>query len=97
MKKFISANTPRSYLSSCLTDGHVAFRSTLKIVYTAWLLMYKNYPITGLDRALGLQEFEVPRISRQSAHEYSEVVNSTHRPPLPLRRYPGAHFCCRVS
>ena len=43
----------------------------------------KNYPITGLDRALGLREFEVPRISRQSAHEGSEVVNSTRRPPLP--------------
>ena len=32
---------------------------------------------------LGLQEFEAPRISRQSAHEGGKVVNPTHRPPLP--------------
>jgi hypothetical protein len=27
------------------------------------------------------------QISRQSAHEGGEFVNSTHRPPLPPRRY----------
>jgi hypothetical protein len=31
------------------------------------VLFYK-YFITGLDRPLGLQEVEAPRISRQSAH-----------------------------
>ena len=28
----------------------------------------KSYPITDLDRPLGLLEVETPRISRQSAH-----------------------------
>jgi hypothetical protein len=29
----------------------------------------ESYPITGLDRPLGLQEVKAPRISRQSAHD----------------------------
>ena len=32
--------------------------------------------ITGLDRSLGLQEVEAPRISRQSAHEGGKVYQS---------------------
>jgi hypothetical protein len=40
-------------------------------------------PITRLDRPLGLYEVEVPRISRNSAHEDGQVVRPTHRPPLP--------------
>jgi len=32
--------------------------------------------ITGLDRSLGLQEVEAPRISRQSANEDSKVYQS---------------------
>jgi hypothetical protein len=43
----------------------------------------KSYPITGLDRPLGLQEVEAPRISRQSALEGGKVVSPTHRPSLP--------------
>jgi len=42
---------------------------------------------TGLDRPLGLQEFEAPRISRQSAHEGGKVVIPMHRPLSPQRRY----------
>ena len=52
----------------------------------------KSYSITGLDRRLGLQEIEAPRISRQSAHEGAKVVGLTHRPPLPARRYPSYSF-----
>jgi len=36
-----------------------------------------------LDRPLGLQKAEAPRISRQSAHEGGKVVSTTNRPPLP--------------
>ena len=42
----------------------------------------KSFPATGLDRPLGFQEVEIPRISRQSAHEGSKVVSPTHRPSL---------------
>jgi hypothetical protein len=42
--------------------------------------------ITGLDRPLGFQEFEAPRIARQSAHEGGKVVSPPHRPPLSPRR-----------
>jgi hypothetical protein len=52
----------------------------------------KSYSITGLDRCLGLQKLEAPRISRQSAHEGAKVVGPTHRPPLPARRYPWYSF-----
>jgi hypothetical protein len=36
---------------------------------------HENNPITGLDKPLGLQEFEDPRISRQYAHEGGKVVS----------------------
>jgi hypothetical protein len=32
-----------------------------------------------LDRPIGFQEVEAPRISRQSAHEGGKVVSPTHR------------------
>jgi hypothetical protein len=38
----------------------------------------QSYPATGLDRPFGLQEIEVPRISRQSAHEGGEVVSPVY-------------------
>ena len=48
---------------------------------------YNNFYM-GLDRPLGHQEVEAPRISRQSAHEDGKVVSSTHRTPqeIPLVR-----------
>ena len=52
-----------------------------------------GYPITGLEWPLGHQELEVPRNSRQSAHEDGKIVSSTHRPPLPPWDIPGTHFC----
>ena len=51
-----------------------------------------NYHITGLDRPFGLQEFEAPRISKQSVYEGGRVVNFTHRPPLLPGVTPGTHF-----
>ena len=33
------------------------------------------------------------QISRQSAHESGQVVNPTHRPPLPPGNILGTHFC----
>ena len=41
-----------------------------------FLNWYQRYPFTGLDRTLGVQEVEVPRISGQSAYESGEVVSS---------------------
>jgi hypothetical protein len=46
-----------------------------------------SYPCTGLDRPIGLQEVDAPRISWKLAHEGGKVVSPTHRPPLPPRRY----------
>jgi len=61
------------------TVQHVASR------YTAPLSRYKvNYPITRLNRHLRFQEFETPRIYRESAHEAGKIVSSTQRPPLLL-------------
>jgi hypothetical protein len=44
----------------------------------------KSNPYTSLDRPLGLQEVENPRISRQSACK----GGPTHRPPLLPYRHP---------
>jgi hypothetical protein len=52
----------------------------------------ESYSITGLDRSLGLQEVESPRISRWSAYEGVKVVGPTHRPPLPASKYPCYSF-----
>jgi hypothetical protein len=43
-------------------------------------------PITVLDRPLGLQKVDAPRISRQSADECGKVVSLMHWLPLPPRR-----------
>jgi hypothetical protein len=43
----------------------------------------KSYPFTDLDRPLRRQEFEAPRISRQSALEGGKVVSPKHWSPLP--------------
>jgi hypothetical protein len=57
-----------------------------------WFIVYFIYPYTGLDRPLGQQEVEPPKIYRQSAHEGGKVVSPTHRPPLPARKYSWYSF-----
>ena len=47
------------------------------------ILLGKSFLCTGLDRTSGLQEVEVPKISRKSAYVGGKVVNPTHRPSLP--------------
>jgi hypothetical protein len=37
------------------------------------LSTYRLYPITGLEKPLGFQEVEAPKISRKSAHESGKV------------------------
>ena len=49
--------------------------------------------LVSLERPLGFQEVEAPRISRQWAHEDGKVVNPTHRPSLLPGRIAGTHFC----
>jgi len=50
--------------------------------------------MNGLDLPLGLLEVEALRISRESARESSNIVNFTHRLPLPPppMRYPWYSF-----
>jgi hypothetical protein len=55
------------------------------------------YPSKGLDRPLGLQEAEAPRISRQSAHEGGKAVSPTHRSPLSLGETRRIYFSLRLS
>ena len=54
----------------------------------------KNYPYTGLDRPLGVQKVEVPRIS---AHEGVKIVIPTQRPLSHPRDIAGTHFRWRLS
>jgi len=42
-----------------------------------------RYPFTDLERPLGFQEVEAPRISVHSAHEVGKVVSLTYRLLLP--------------
>jgi len=50
----------------------------------------------SLYRIFGLQQADVPRISKQSAHEGGKVV-MPYAPPLPPANIPGTHFCWRMS
>ena len=45
-----------------------------------------------MDKPLGSQEVEASRMYKQSAHEGGKVVSPTHRPPLPIRKYPWYSF-----
>lgn len=47
------------------------------------------YSYTSVDRPLGLQDFEVPRIHRKSAHESGKVISPLHRAPSPPGDIPG--------
>jgi hypothetical protein len=47
-----------------------------------------SYLITGLERPLGLQEVETPRISIKSSQEGDKVVSPLQWPPLIPKRYP---------
>jgi hypothetical protein len=46
-----------------------------------------SYPITDLDRSLGLQEVETRSICRQSAREGGKTAF------VPPGDIPGTHFC----
>ena len=39
---------------------------------------HKSYPCTGVDRPLGRQKLEAPRIFRQLTHEGGSLVSPTH-------------------
>jgi hypothetical protein len=66
----------------CETVLHSAARSPLK-TRVPGISLELSSPITGLDRPLSFQEIEVPRISRQSAHECGKFVSPKHRPLYP--------------
>lgn len=46
-----------------------------------------SYPITCLDRPLGLREIEGSRISAQSVREGGKVASPTDQPLSPTKRY----------
>jgi hypothetical protein len=72
--------------------------TVLRLVQEQWerklirSLQPKSYPCTDVHWPLGLQEVEVPRISRQSAHEGGMAVRPTHRPPWPPWGISTTHF-----
>jgi len=53
-----------------------------KVKHELLLERYNSCAMTGLDRSLGMEEVEVPRISRQSAHKVDKIVSPMHRPSL---------------
>jgi hypothetical protein len=61
-------------------------------IHSKSVKLWQSNPIPDLDKPLGFQEFEVPRISRQSAHEGGKVVSPTHRPRLAPRKYSWYSF-----
>jgi hypothetical protein len=88
-------HTERQIFSSWILNYFAVFRDK------SWLFQAdyskckhpESYPFTGLDRPLRLQEFESPRICRQSSHKGGKFVIRMHRLPLPSGNIPGTHFC----
>jgi hypothetical protein len=66
--------------------SHYVESSLWKRLWTCRKTDYLNEINTVLGSPLGIQVVETTRISRQSPHEDGKV-SSTHRPPLPSRRY----------
>ena len=63
--------------------------------YTSHVIVvpaHSSYPITGLDKPVGLWEVDTSRISSHAAHEGGKVVSRMHRPPVPPRIYPWYSF-----
>jgi len=58
---------------------------------------YKNYPCTDLNKPLRVQEVQAPKICRLSVYEGKKFVTSTHRPPLPSRKYPWYSFLLQAE
>jgi hypothetical protein len=50
-----------------------------------------------LDRPLGLQQVETPRISKKSGVESGKAVNPTRRPLLPSSRCPLYQFLLQAE
>jgi len=79
----------------CTVGPHAIISSTRCIIST--IIRVWIYPSICLDKPLGLQEVEPPRISRQSALEGSKVVSPTHRAPIPPTGIRGTLFCWGLS
>jgi len=56
------------------------------------ILIRESYPMTVLEKPLGLQEVEIPGISTHSANKDGKVVHCRHWPPLPPRKHPWYPF-----
>jgi len=54
-------------------------------------------PCTGLERSLGLQEVEAPRISIQSVHEGGKFIRPMHWLPLAPGDTLGTYFFWGLS
>jgi len=57
----------------------------------------KDYPITGLDRPLGIQEVDAPRISKQLAQKGGKVDSPMDWPTLPPPPPEGSPGTQRLS
>ena len=87
--------TPTSLLHDCKVTVRHAIQCKFKVhakscrrVFFQGKARY-SYPYKGLERHLGLQEVDAPRISTQSAHDGGKVVSSNYwlqLQPLPPRR-----------
>jgi hypothetical protein len=55
----------------------------------------KALPLQAWKRPFRLKELEVPKSSRQSAHEGGKVVSPAHLPPLPPGGVDGTRYMLR--
>ena len=91
----MSLGLPESFVTKLLAiRHHILEHSNHPIWQVCWVKL--SCPITDLDRLLGLQEVEAPRIYRKSAHEGGKYFSPTHRPHLPSTRYSATYFRQRL-
>jgi hypothetical protein len=80
---FIGNSQNRQVVIEIARQVVMAFVLTMKMMLISIIIIVKSYAITGLNRPIGLQEAEAPRIYRQSPHEGGKVVSPKYRPSLP--------------
>jgi len=69
-------------------------------IHTEFSWVRQRYPITCLDRKLGLHDVQAPRIPRRLAFQDGKIFSPPHQPsltPLPPRGTSGTHFCYSLS
>jgi hypothetical protein len=72
---FVSRAHSCTYVWKCIEDRHLDWRQESYINSRC----NRSYPIEGLDRFVGLQEFKAPRIPGHFAHKVGKVFSLKHQ------------------